>query len=162
MANPNDATNARPLTDEQISEFKQAFSLFDKDGDGAITSKELGTVMQLLGQSPTETELQDMINEVDDDGNGTIDFTEFLNMMARKMQDTDSDDDEYNMALKEAFKVFDKDGKGFISAADVKQVMASLGEILTDEEVQEMFCQEDTDDDGRINYDDFLKMLMAS
>ena len=51
-----------------FSEFKEAFSLFDKDGDGTITSKELGTVMRSLGQNPTEAELQDMINEVDSDG----------------------------------------------------------------------------------------------
>ena len=56
------------IPDTQISEFKEAFSLFDKDGDGTITAKELGTVMRSLGQNPTEAELQDMINEVDADG----------------------------------------------------------------------------------------------
>lgn len=55
---------ADSLTEEQIAEFKEAFSLFDKDGDGTITTKELGTVMRSLGQNPTEAELQDMINEV--------------------------------------------------------------------------------------------------
>ena len=50
------------------TEFKEAFSLFDKDGDGTFTTKELGTVMRSLGQNPTEAELQDMINEVDADG----------------------------------------------------------------------------------------------
>ena len=62
---------ADQLTEEQIAEFKEAFSLFDKDGDGTITTKELGTVMRSLGQNPTEAELQDMINEVDADGNET-------------------------------------------------------------------------------------------
>uniref|UniRef100_A0AAY4B1B2 EF-hand domain-containing protein n=1 Tax=Denticeps clupeoides TaxID=299321 RepID=A0AAY4B1B2_9TELE len=84
---------ADQLTEEQIAEFKEAFSLFDKDGDGTITTKELGTVMRSLGQNPTEAELQDMINEVDADGNGTIDFPEFLTMMARKMKDTDSEEE---------------------------------------------------------------------
>ncbi|XP_019407950.1 PREDICTED: calmodulin isoform X2 [Crocodylus porosus] len=95
---------ADQLTEEQIAEFKEAFSLFDKDGDGTITTKELGTVMRSLGQNPTEAELQDMINEVDADGNGTIDFPEFLTMMARKMKDTDSEEE-----IREAFRVFDKE-----------------------------------------------------
>lgn len=71
---------------EQIAEFKEAFALFDKDSDGSITTSELGTVMRSLGQNPTEAELEDMINEVDVDGNGTIDFPEFLTLMARKMK----------------------------------------------------------------------------
>ena len=60
------------LSPEQIAEFKEAFSLFDKDGDGTITTKELGTVMRSLGQNPTEAELQDMIQEVDSNGNGQV------------------------------------------------------------------------------------------
>ena len=78
--------------------------------------------MRSLGQNPTEAELQDMINEVDADGNGTIDFPEFLTMMARKMRDTDSEEE-----IKEAFKVFDKDGNGYISAAELRHVMTNLG-----------------------------------
>ncbi len=67
-------TMVEQLTEEQMAEFKEAFSLFDKDGDGKITSKELGTVMRSLGANPTEAELKDMIKDVDLDGNGTIDF----------------------------------------------------------------------------------------
>ncbi|KAK3092934.1 hypothetical protein FSP39_009081 [Pinctada imbricata] len=136
------------LNEEQIAEFKEAFSLFDKDGDGTITTKELGTVMRSLGQNPTEAELQDMINEVDVDGNGTIDFSEFLSMMSRKMKETDTEDE-----LREAFKVFDKDGNGFISAAELRHVMTNLGEKLTDEEVDEMIREADIDGDGQVNYD---------
>ena len=88
------------VTEEQKAEFKEAFSVFDKDGDGTITIDELGTVMRMLGQNPTEAELQDMINEVDADGNGAIDFPEFLSLMARKMKDTDTEEE-----LIEAFKV---------------------------------------------------------
>ncbi|KAL7872671.1 hypothetical protein AOLI_G00117420 [Acnodon oligacanthus] len=147
---------ADQLTEEQIAEFKEAFSLFDKDGDGTITTKELGTVMRSLGQNPTEAELQDMINEVDADGNGTIDFPEFLTMMARKMKDTDSEEE-----IREAFRVFDKDGNGYISAAELRHVMTNLGEKLTDEEVDEMIREADVDGDGQVNYEEFVQMMTA-
>merc|ERR1712110_425104 len=144
------------LTEEQIQEFKEAFALFDKDGDGTITTKELGTVMRSLGQNPTEAELQDMINEVDADGNGTIDFPEFLSLMARKIKDTGTEEE-----LREAFKVFDRDGNQLISAAELRQVMTTLGEKLTDEEVDEMIREADIDADGQINYEEFVRMMMA-
>ena len=93
------------LTEDKINEFKEAFKIFDKDKVGYIITKELGDIMKILGQIPSEVELQDMINEVDIDGNGTIDFKEFLGLMARKMRDNDSEEE-----LIEAFKVYDRDG----------------------------------------------------
>ena len=91
------------------------------DGDGQITTKELGTVMLSLGQNPTEAELQDMINEVDTNGNGAIDFPEFLTMMIKKMKDTDEAE------IRESFKFWDRDGDGFISPCELRHAMASLG-----------------------------------
>lgn len=69
------------LTEERITVLKEAFSLFDKNGNGTIAAKELGTVMRYLGQNPTEAELADMINEVDND---IICFPEFLTLMVGK------------------------------------------------------------------------------
>lgn len=122
---------------------KKAFRLFDKDGDGSITTTELGTVMRNLGQNPSEEALKQMINEVDADDSGTIDFAEFLTLMARKMKTKDS-----QAEILEAFKVFDCDGSGKISAAELRQVMHKLGEQLSDEEVEEMISEADTNGDG--------------
>lgn len=97
-----------------------------------------------------------MINEVDVDGNGTIDFPEFLSLMAWKMRDTDTEEE-----LIDAFKVFDRDGNGLISAAELRHVMTNLGEKLTDEEVDEMIKEADIDGDGHINYEEFVRMMMA-
>ncbi|BEI85296.1 hypothetical protein CcaverHIS002_0506970 [Cutaneotrichosporon cavernicola] len=147
---------AEQLTKEQIAEFKEAFSLFDKDGDGTITTKELGTVMRSLGQNPTQAELEDMINEVDADGNNSIDFAEFMTLMARKMHDTDSEEE-----IREAFKVFDKNNDGHISAAELKHVMTNLGEKLSDDEITQMIREADKDGDGMIDYNEFVSMMMA-
>jgi calmodulin len=143
------------LTEDKIAEFKEAFEIFDKDRDGFITTKELGEIMKNLGQTPTDAELQDMINEVDIDGNGNIDFKEFLGLMARKMRDTDTEEE-----LIEAFKVFDRDSNGLISSQELKHVMTSLGEKITDEEVEEMIREADIDGDGYINYEEFVRMII--
>ncbi|KAJ8264770.1 hypothetical protein GJAV_G00154970 [Gymnothorax javanicus] len=108
------------LTERQIAGFKQAFSQFDKDGSGTITTKELGTVMRSLGHNPTEAQLQAMISKADTSGNGTVDFPEFLNMVGMMRQDRDAQ-------LREAFKALDKDGSGYISVAEVQAVMCKMG-----------------------------------
>ncbi|OAY42108.1 calmodulin-like protein 11 isoform X2 [Manihot esculenta] len=144
------------LTEEQISEFQEAFCLLDKDGDGRITFEELATAIKSLDQNPTEEELQSMINEVDVDGNGTIEFGEFLNLKARKMKETEAEEE-----LKEAFKVFDKDQDGYISPNELRHVMINLGEKLTDEEVEQMIREADLDGDGQVNYEEFVRMMLA-
>ncbi|KAJ2878380.1 hypothetical protein IWW38_006335, partial [Coemansia aciculifera] len=87
----------KTLTEEQLAEFREAFKLFDKDGDQTITAKELGEVLRSLDQAPTEAELLDMINEVDADGNGTIDFEEFVELMQRHTSD---EGDEFREAFR--------------------------------------------------------------
>merc|ERR1719478_1281454 len=99
---------ADQFTDEQLAEYKEGFSHFDKDGDGTISSKELGTVMKNLGQNPSPIELQEMIKQVDTDGNGVIEWTEFLGLMARSQSATLSEE-ELVATFKEQFKNFDKD-----------------------------------------------------
>ncbi|XP_018426761.1 PREDICTED: calmodulin-alpha-like [Nanorana parkeri] len=149
------------LTEEQIAEFKEAFSLYDMDGDGTIATKELGTLMRSLGQGPTEAELQNMIHEVDADGNGRIDFPVFLALMTRKMKHEGQEEEE----IREVFRVFDKltyyfDGNGYISVAELRHVMTNLGDKLTDEAVDDMIREVNIDGDGRVKYEGkfFLKL----
>jgi calmodulin len=142
------------LSEEKIAEFRCAFELFDRDKDGTITAKELGAVIENLGQKPSEADLREMIKEVDLDGNGDIDFNEFLVLMASKMRDNDSEEE-----MMESFKVFDKDGNGYLSKNDFKAVMEALGEPLTPEELDEIMKDWDEDGDGQLNYDEFKNMM---
>jgi calmodulin len=121
--------------------------------------------MRSLGQNPSYAELEDMVNELDLDHTGTIDFqglphftsnlapqkfdavpAEFLASMTRKANETDTETE-----LRQAFQVFDQDGSGTISAEEIAKVMKSLGEDLTDAEIEEMVRMADTDGDGSID-----------
>uniref|UniRef100_A0A0E0R3T8 EF-hand domain-containing protein n=1 Tax=Oryza rufipogon TaxID=4529 RepID=A0A0E0R3T8_ORYRU len=113
--------------------------------------------MGSLGQSPTEAELKKMVEEVDADGSGSIEFEEFLGLLARKLRDTGAEDD-----IREAFRVFDKDQNGFITPDELRHVMANLGDPLSDDELADMLHEADSDGDGQINYNEFLKVMMAN
>ena len=144
------------LTDEEINQFKFFFDLFDKDSSGTITTKELGTIMRNLGQNPSEEELKQMIREVDLNGDGTIDFKEFLCLMLKKMDDSDIDDE-----LETAFKAFDLDKDGYITPHELRNGMLNLGEEYSPEEAEEMIKEGDLDNDGRIDYDEFMKIILS-
>ena len=131
------------LSEDQIAEFREAFKLFDKDGDGTISTKELGTVMRSLGQNPTDAELNDLIEEVDVDGNGEVDFSEFLNLMAKRMRESETEEELMN-----AFKTLDLDGNNLISQTDLKLALKKMGTELTEEEIAELFLECDVDGDG--------------
>lgn len=111
--------------------------------------------MKALGLNPSRDDLLDMIAEVDTDRNGTVDFPEFCQLMAMKLVGNVSEENE----ILEAFKVFDQDGNGYISARELRTVMASLGRKLTDEEVDDIIREVDLDGDGQIDYEEFLKMM---
>ena len=145
-------------------EFRQAFHLYDKDADGAISPKVLGSVMRTLGQNPTEDELKGLINEFDCEGKGLIDFNEFLQMMAKRADEHNEEEE-----LRQAFRVFDKNGNGFIKVAELRwaeknihvnassssfrHVMTNLGEQFTDTEVDEMLEEIDVAGNGIIRYE---------
>jgi len=144
----------KELTPDQVREYREAYKLFDRDGDDLVTWQELGNVMRSLGQNPTEDELKDMVKEADDNGNGYVDFDEFLVTMAKKVKEADSGDE-----FREAFRIFDTQGDGFISAEKLKHVATTLGETLTDDEINEMIREADKDDNGIVDFNEFVDMM---
>jgi len=98
-----------------------------------------------------------MINEVDKDGTGVVSFPSFLYVMAKKLSDEEAEDE-----IREAFKVFDGDGNGFINRMELRHVMMNLGEKMSEEECDALVDEADIDGDGSINYEEFYGMMTSA
>ncbi|KAJ1971166.1 myosin II light chain [Dimargaris xerosporica] len=144
--------------------YKEAFSLFDKTGQGHIPISSLGTLLRALGQNPTESDLADILSDLEADlgsKSATVDFATFLKILKRP-GGFDKPSSEAFEEFIQAFQVFDKEGNGFISAGELRYVLTSLGDRLTDEEVNDLLKGVDTDKNGNIHYAEFVKMLLES
>ncbi|XP_058822567.1 neo-calmodulin-like [Topomyia yanbarensis] len=159
-SNFNYSLNRRFISKNQMKEFREAFRLFDKDNDGSITKEELGTVMRSLGQFARVEELQEMLLEIDVDGDGNVSFEEFVDIMSN-MTDTmaEASADQEERELRDAFRVFDKHNRGYITASDLRAVLQCLGEDLDEEEIEDMIKEVDVDGDGRIDFYEFVHAL---
>ena len=146
------------LTEEQIAEFRDAFILYDKDGDGQITIKELSEVLKILGQILTEQEIQAMIKqEGENEKAETIECQKFLDLMAKRLKDVDTEEE-----LLAAFRVFDKDKIGKVQVAELRHEMTKLEDKLTDEEIDELIKELDIFGDGMINIEEMVKTIMQT
>jgi Ca2+-binding EF-hand superfamily protein len=134
-----------------VEKLWEAFGVFDADGSGAISVDELGGVMMSLGQNVTPTQLRQLIEEVDIDRSGSIDFEEFKALMISRQGDRSS-------RLKLAFDVFDQDGSGRITADEMRSVMHQFE--LTDTELDEMLKEVDVDGDGSIGFEEFCALVI--
>merc|ERR1711915_580458 len=124
---------AGQLSEEQLDEIREAFSLFDGDQSGAIDVRELKAAMRALGFEVKNEELKKMVADVDNDGNGTIEFGEFLEMMTGKMGEKDTRED-----IEKVFKLFDDDNTNKISLRNLRRVAQEPGENIDEEELQDM------------------------
>lgn len=145
------------LSPEKVNIYREAFKSFDKNGDGTISTKELGVVMRTLGQNPTEAELADLIAEIDQDGNGEIDFDEFLILMSKKMKDSDMQEKSMD-----AFKIFDKKNRGFIHVNELRFILMNLGEKMSSAEADHLMKDVELNEQGELDYVTFLNNLFAN
>eukprot|EP00501_MAST-03F_sp_TOSAG23-6_P000858 GSMAST32.ASY1.ANO1.894.1 assembled CDS len=145
------------LKPEQLKQWRQIFHLFDRTGDGVIEMKELGTIMRALWQNPTDAELQDLINDVDLDGSGRLDFLEFVNIMTGRLKDTDT-----SAELKYTFDVFDTDKDGILTPENLTDALQEIGEkSFSAVEILEIIKELDVDGNNRVKQKEFLDVMLA-
>lgn len=145
------------LTEEQIDEYKIAFFPFTKNGEGMIQLKHLSAVLISLGQTPSELEIQDMLDYLKTNIDGTIDFPGFLSLMVHCLNfDGTIVDDKFIKTCQQ----FDKAGVGTISKEELRHVIIKVDKNITDQEVNELLNDAKFDCNGNIDYESFLMELM--
>lgn len=149
---------ATQLSDRQVEEITDGFSLYDTVGDGKVESHLLGEVLRALGQNPTNVEVAKVIKQLDPQGNRRVSIDEFLPVFQSLKAKTRPFGPEDFI---DSLKVFDNDGSGMISAGELRHVLTSIGEKLSDEEVDALF-QAIEYNQGQVNYEDFIKHVLNS
>ena len=144
------------ISEEQAYEFEETFNLFDTRGDKKIFVRDVGEVLRVVGTNPTEAEVRRACGTMNPDDR--INFTQFLPILQSimKAQETPS-----VREFADGFRVFDKDLSGLISSGELRHLLTSLGERMTDEEVDALF-QGHEDKDGNICYEEFVKAIANS
>ena len=135
---------------EEIIEIKKAFDIFDVDGSGTITPKELGDAFAEMGMSSNQKVIYHILSELDRDNSGVIDFGEFLKLAVLRTEFKPN-----RRELLKIFKIFDIWNKGKISKQDLKKIADELGQEMTDDELKKMIRKADRDEDGFVNFEDF-------
>merc|ERR1711892_359002 len=139
---------------EEVILFQDAFQQLDKTKCGMLPTKLLGQLLRFVGENPSDAEVQDLMNEVDVGAVGSFKFPNFLAMMLRKIDEISGEEE-----IREAFKVFDSNGDGFINRRELGYVMENLGENMEKEEIESLINEIDIDGDGQINYEEFYTMM---
>ncbi|GLT90824.1 hypothetical protein SLE2022_087410 [Rubroshorea leprosula] len=143
---------AENLSEEEIMGLKEMFKSMDTDNSGTVTLEELKAGFPKLGTKLSESEVRQLLDAADVDGNGTIDYIEFITatMHMNRMEREDH--------LFTAFQYFDKDSSGYITVDELEQALKRYN--MDDEKtIKEIIAEVDTDKDGRINYDEFVAMM---
>nr|XP_022330420.1 calmodulin-alpha-like [Crassostrea virginica] len=146
---------AENLTEEQLQEMKLIFNMFDTNANGVIDAGELERVLHAMNQNPTPEEMEEFLVELDPEETGEITFEAFLDYAPSKFR---TEDEEMSM-VREAFRVFDKDGSGYITLDEAKDILQRGENSISDEDLEDFFNQSDLDKDGRINYEEFAVVL---
>ncbi|WMV06924.1 hypothetical protein MTR67_000309 [Solanum verrucosum] len=142
---------AERLSEEEIAGLKEMFKMIDTDNSGQITFDELKIGLKKFGTNLNESEIRDLMKAADIDNSGTIDYGEFVAAMlhANKIEKED-----YLFA---AFSYFDKDGSGYITADELQKACEEFG--IEDVHLEEIIQEADQDNDGRIDYNEFVAMM---
>jgi len=145
------------LDETQIDTLRKAFNSFDTEGEGSITAETVGVILRMMGVKISEKNLQEVIAETDEDGSGLLEFEEFAELAAKFL--IEEDEEALKAELKEAFRIYDKDGEGFITTDVLREILREIDQKLTEEDLDGIIEEVDEDGSGTLDFDEFMEMM---
>ena len=144
------------LPENKEKEYKIIFEKNDSNKDGNVNSLELANILRAININVSDEEIKQIIEEIDLEGNGEINYEDFVSIVNRREKDVDNVEE-----VLKAFKVFDKEGNGLININDLKHIMLNVGNNFSETEINDILYEADFDKDGCINYEEFIRSLLT-
>merc|ERR1712168_1563546 len=151
------ATAMDSLDEEQIETLQKAFNSFDTEGNGNISAETVGVILRMMGVKISEKNLKEVIAETDEDGSGIIEFAEFAELAAKFL--VEEDEEALAAELREAFRIYDKDGLGYITTDILKEILVEIDPKLTPDNLDSIIEEVDEDGSGTLDFDEFMEMM---
>ncbi len=148
------------LENDEIKVLKICFNMFDVKDQGFLSSNDLDDILRGMGFRPSKEELKDILEEIDEDGSGEIEFAEFCQLCAKFLVE-EPDEDTMKAELKEAFRIYDKNSNGYITTDQLREIISELDQRLTPEDLDGIIEEIDEDGSGTMDFDEFCQMMMT-
>lgn len=148
------------LEHDEIKVLKLCFDLFDVKKQEFLGADDLDDILRAMGFRPSKEELKEILEEIDEDGSGEIEFGEFCQLCAKFLVE-EPDEETMKAELKEAFRVYDKGAQGFITTGQLREIIAELDTRLSPEDLDGIIEEIDEDGSGTMDFDEFCGMMMS-
>merc|ERR1711953_85752 len=148
------------LEKDEIKVLKICFGMFDVKHQDFLSADDLDDILRAMGFRPSKEELKEILEEIDEDGSGEIEFGEFCQLCAKFLIE-EPDDETMKAELKEAFRVYDKEANGFITTDQLREIIAEVDTKLTSEDLDGIIEEIDEDGSGTMDFDEFCAMMMS-
>ncbi|CAH1956205.1 unnamed protein product [Acanthoscelides obtectus] len=145
------------LDEEQVNLLKRAFSMFDSSKKGNIEKEKVRTILTTLGHTYDDAELDALLDGEDPEDSGVVNFDSFCRVAGHFLEN--EDDEALQKELKEAFRLYDKEGNGYIPTSSLREILAALDDQLTNDQLNEMIAEIDTDSSGTVDFEEFMEMM---
>ncbi|XP_030760711.1 troponin C-like [Sitophilus oryzae] len=141
---------------EKIAVLRKAFQMFDTTKSGFIETTKIATILNTMGQLFDEGELSNLIKKNDPQHTGKVNFDDFAEIASHFLEE---DEQETQQELKEAFRLYDREGNGYITTGTLKEILAALDDNLTSRDLDGIIAEIDTDGSGTVDFDEFMEMM---